>query len=402
MAMTTKLKGRLVALLLLAVVLALPVIRFLQLRDGREDGAPPPTTTGTKPPTGPRPPRPEATPQPGLPEGVTASETFPDPEHLREEGKRRLEELKAAGEDVERKRQILQELVSLPVDLDQLLEAVEGMPEDERAAFYVQLAGRCATEQTAKYFSILDGMPPGPDRNEVIRAGMDALDFPNLQRMMDQVRKQGDPEEITRMAQNFQLLENPALKSADLLGYARKLPPPTEEEEEGSMPGEPTTLRDSIAYGAGVLDAGSGGKTDLNRLRSDFGEETAQHYIEGMGTALMDNTAEPERFTGFLAATTMTAETRQHLVGEFADRALQGGTAEAVALGGKLSAADADTYYAELGRQLAGRDTKEAARVLGGLPAGRARQVMAAQLSRELEAQGMTGEAARWRQEKGK
>lgn len=402
MAMTTKLKGRLVALLLLAVVLALPVIHVFQLRDGREAGAPPPPGT-TTPPPGQRPPRTKPAAQPGLPEQVTPSGDLADPEFLKEEGKRRLAELKAAGDDVDRKREILQELVTLPVDLDELLKAVEGMPEDERAQWYVQLAGRCAKEQTGKYFQILDGMPPGVDRNVVIEAGMGALDFPNLKRMMDEVRKQGDEEEIASMAQSFQHLENPALKSADLLGYARKLPPLSEGEEEGTLPtlpGVPGSLRDSIAYGAGVLDANSGGKADLQRMRRDFGEEAAEHYVEGLGTALAENTEDPGKFTGFLSSTTMEDETRGYLLGKFATNALQDGTTEAVNLGGKLSAADADTYYAELGRQLAERDSREAARVLGSLPAGRARQLMAAQLAQRLEDEGLSEEAARWRRER--
>ncbi len=399
MATTSKLKGRLVALLLLAVVLALPVIRVFQLRDGRESGAPPmpPKTTNTKPPTGQNPGHTKPPAQPGILESATPAEVA---SFGPEEGKKRLEEFHAAGTSLEQKRAILTDLLAMTADLDELLKAVADMPEDERPDWYAQVAGRCAKEQTAQYFKILDGMPPGGSRDEVIRAGMDSLDFPNLQRMMDQIRKQGSDEEIASMAKNFQALENPALKSADLLGYARKLPAPTEEEAEGNLPGDPATLRDSIAYGAGVLDAGSGSKSDLNRVRSDFGEDTAQHYIAGLGTALLDDPAEPEKFTGFLAATKMNEETRQYLVDEFADRALQGGAAQAVALGGKLPAADANTFYEELGIQLASRDPKEAARVLGSLPSGRARQVMAARLAQELESRGMSEEAARWRKER--
>lgn len=389
MAMTTKLKGRLVALLLLAVVLALPVLRLVQRRAEREENAPPPppVTKASPSPTG-KPPRSKPSSK-AVPEEIPVPEAVPSEEALaalRESARERLQEFRAADTSTERKRELMEALVSAPVALDELWNAIGSLPEGERSDWYARLADRSAKEQPAKFFQTLDELSPGSQRSEVIQAGVASLDSANLQRMMDQVRKQGDEEEIAGLAQNFLTVENSALKSAELLDYARKLRPAEDEEE--SLPGAPAGLRDSLAYGAGMLDASTGGKTDLNRLRRDFGDEAAERYAEGLGTALMENTEEPEKFTGFLAESNLSVETRLYLVNGFASHALQGGTTEALALGGKLAANDADTYYQELGRQLAERDSAEAARVVGKLPAGRAREVMAAQLAKHLESQG--------------
>lgn len=399
MAMTTKLKGRLVALLLLAVVLALPVLRMVQRQAASEDAVPPPTVTkspttpGTKPPK----PKPSGKPAPeqlAVPEDPATSEKWLAVQ--KKSAEERMAEFRNGGTSTERKRELMGELISMPVGLDELWNAIGTLPEGERAEWFAQLADRCAKEAPEKYFEILDDMSPGEKRSSVIQSGVSTLDFPNLQRMMDQVRKQGDEEEIDALAQNFHYVENPALKSADLLGYARNVKAGDDDEEE-STPGAPVGLRASLAYGAGMLDANSGEKTDLARLRRDLGDEAADHYAEGLGTALIANTAEPEKFTGFLAGATLGEETRHYLVQSFAASSLQSGTTEAVALGGKLSTADADAYYQEVGRQLAERDSAEAARVLGRMPAGRARQVMAAQLAEHFESQGNSDEAERWR-----
>lgn len=398
--MTTKLKGRLVALLLLAVVLALPVLRMVQRRAASEDDVPrPPSTTGTKSPNT-KPPKPNSS-------GKTAPEQLAVPgvpttseEWLafqKKNAQDRMAEFRNADANSERKRELMGELIAMPVELDELWSAIGTLPEGERSEWFAQLADRCAKEAPEKFFQILDDMAPGANRSSVIQSGVGTLDFPNLQRMMDQVRKQGDEEEIGALAQNFHYVENPALKSADLLGYARKVQA-SEEEEEGSTPGSPVGLRGSLAYGAGMLDANSGEKTDLVRLRRDLGDEAADHYAEGLGAALIENTAEPEKFTGFLAGNTLKEETRHYLVQSFAANSLQSGTTEAVALGGKLPAADADTYYQEVGRQLAERDSAEAARVLDRMPAGRPRQVMAAELAKHFESKGNAEEAERWRE----
>ena len=93
----------------------------------------------------------------------------------------------------------------------------------------------------------------------------------------------------------------------------------------------------------------------------------------------------PESFLSVMAGSTMGAETRRALLNQFAGTALNRSTSEALAWGSKLPAADAGIYFEVLGRMLAGRDSAEARKVVDGMPAGKARELMAAQLAEYLE-----------------
>ena len=345
-------KGRLLALVLLAIVAALPLLWLVQQKAVREDAA------------------------------SRRNSTELVIQELRKSAHWTVEELRATKDTV-RKQELLRELSSAPeavVDSETLWALIGELPEGERSMAYLQSSERFAAADPARYLEILGTMGPGYNRQAVVRNGTQALDFPNLKKLIATVQATGSQEDIEDLAQRFHDLEEPKFTSADLLAYAKTLEP-----GDSGPSGQEYELRGSLVFGAGKLDANAGVRRDFDSLRAEFGAATADRYIQANLTAMLDEgDGGPESFLSVMAGNTMGPETRRALLNEFAGTALNRSTSEALAWGSKLPEADAGIYFEVLGQMLAGRDSAEARKVVEGMPAGKARELMAAQLAEYL------------------
>jgi hypothetical protein len=299
---------------------------------------------------------------------------------IRGNNRKKIEEFKSAGISSARKREILSELLGSPGDLDELWALIDGLPDGDKSMWFAKLAGRCATESPDKFFEIFDKLPPGANRMLVTQAGLGALDFPDLERLIETIRTSGSSEEIEDLAQSLRFVENPKLRSTDLLGYLPKL-------KEGE-------LRDSIAYGAGVLDAAESTNYDLAQLRTDIGNDAADRYTEGLLSNLISD--DPDRFVSLINGANIGRETRAGLIQGFASQIISEGGSVALEFGKKLTEKDTDAYYSELGRVLSTRDVIDFATVLNQMPDGRSKDLMTVQLVKYLSSKGDKEAAKQW------
>jgi hypothetical protein len=297
----------------------------------------------------------------------------------------RIAELRAGGVSAARKQELLSLIVgSAGADPGEVMAFIEELPEGERSEWFAELAGSCAAQAPDLFFAILGKLPPGSNRLKAARDGVLNLDPQNLTKLVEFIHVGGDKEEIEDLAQSFRFLENDKLKSADLVSMM------------GGVKG--AELRNSIAYGAGKLDAVAGTPQNLDAIRSSLGSEGASEYFEGLLTKMGETN--PEALPQLLTNAPMGKEARYRVLNNLVAQMLPRGGIQAAALGKGFSGADSDTYYSELGRILMMRDSMEASLAADQAPEGKPRDLMAAEVVKYLYSKGLgeSLEAKQWKE----
>lgn len=293
-------------------------------------------------------------------------------------------EFHSASTSSGRKQEILQHLIASSAEPALVLPMIDSLPEGERSNLWAQYAEHCVVTSPDDYFQILEKLAPGSNRSSALTAGVAYLNGPNLGKLLAVVASSGDRDEVDDVSERIRNLgpDHANATSHELQSVMQNVSNPD--------------LRSALAFAAGRL-VGESGRGDLSAddLRAAYGENVAEQYQVGKYTQAMRN--DPDAFLRALSGNELSEKSKPDLIRAFASsNESQKTLPEALAAGSRMSPNNADIYNRSLGVILAVRDTLAASKAISGLPDGRQKDVMAAELVNYLRSKGDNEGAAQW------
>lgn len=270
---------------------------------------------------------------------------------------------------------------SIQMPAEDLLSMANTFSGGAKLSALVSLAESCVRENPELYFQMLDGMSPGSARDQVISRGADSLDLENLNRLIDRISSESNPNEIESLAAALRFREAPnSSPSNELLELAARQRRPE--------------LAGALAFAAGHQTVTNTG----TQAHDHFSLEIRQGFQEGRLKRMLED--HDPAFGANLASADLASAARKELIQEWAEAQSWSLDAKhALQQGRVLAEPDFETYCSAIARTLVRMSPKEAAAEISGLPSGKPRNLMIAELAKHFEKTGDAAETERWKKE---